>query len=100
MSQCCLCMLISSRQKDSIAIRSNHYIHVWRFRGGWRKREIKKDYVEKKRKIKQKGASSKSVQYFSKHKNFKLFAFILLFKGSHYSELTHPVVIKGGNQDV
>ena len=28
MSQCCLCMLISSRQKDSIAIRSNHYIHV------------------------------------------------------------------------
>lgn len=27
-SQCCLFMLISSRQKDSIAIRSNHQIQV------------------------------------------------------------------------
>lgn len=62
MSQCCLCMLISSRQKDSIAIRSNHYIQVWRFRGRWRKREIKKDYVEKKRKIKREQRSKKIIK--------------------------------------
>ena len=55
---------------------------------------------KKRGKLSKKVLLANQCNIFPNTKNFKLFAFILLFKGSHYSELTHPVVIKGGNQDV